>query len=218
MSSITLHPTRHNVAYYHYKGTEQPIFYYEGGVSEKILKAGFEQIDKLFSYYSKVTVVLTQLHQPNYTPDNAMLSTYLKSMSNKLKKHFSAKYMAFLWAREQGSASDQQHYHIAFLLNGHKCNQSYTIDTLSREVWGNVCENGFVYFPKNRVFCLHRSGKDSSLRRARMRMSYAAKMQTKTQIPARIKRFGVSQIAYQNCDRKLRAFRKIYPSTKTKKA
>ncbi|CAH0541815.1 YagK/YfjJ domain-containing protein [Vibrio marisflavi] len=196
-SSVTLHPTRRNVAYYHYKGEEQPILYSEKGVCTKILKATFEQIDKLFSYYSKVTIVLTQLHQSQYSNDNAALSKYFKIMTRKLKKHFATKYMAYIWAREQSTPDTQQHYHIAFILNGHKCNKSYTVDGFSEEVWKQVSEGGFVYKPKNRVFLLYRSGKDALLRSARMRLSYAAKHQSKDQIQAGIKRFGVSQLRYK---------------------
>ncbi|MGR5430186.1 YagK/YfjJ domain-containing protein [Vibrio astriarenae] len=193
---IILNPERRNTAHFLYKGGYQPIFFYEGGINIPMLRGGFEQIDKYFSYYSKVTIVLAQLHMKIATKGNEAISQFIKLISSALKAHYQNRYIAYMWAREQSSPDAAQHYHVALMVNGHKCQSSYIIDQLCRKIWGQVTNGGFAFRPRRRMFRLDRYGHDTFLKRFRMRLSYAAKNRTKEHIPKGVRKYGVGQLSY----------------------
>ena len=178
MCQITLHESKKFLAYYQYQNEQQLIFHKKLGVKKEILEQGFKQLDIFMSYYSKVSVILLQLHPDRFTEDNKVITQFLTKFKKALKKQYKSK-IGYLWVREQNVA-DAQHYHLVVMVNGHKCNSAYTVGKMCDEIWEGPMDTNFSYRVKNRIYCIKKYKKDGrELRAARMRMSYMAKNETK---------------------------------------
>ncbi|OBU19490.1 inovirus Gp2 family protein [Photobacterium kishitanii] len=193
MEHIILHESKKYLAYYLYNEIPQLIFYYAPlGVNKKILKQGYSQLDNLLTYYSKVTVIFLQLHQKEFTPDNRVISSFLKQLKRKLEKHYNSA-IAYLWVREQGSAP-AQHYHLVIMVNGHKCSSSQYILKMATEIWESPKDGNYSFKVKNRTYRIEKYKDNNEYQAARMRMSYFAKMKTKDTTHQYLNSFGVSRI------------------------
>lgn len=193
-SKLTLHPTHRGVAYLEYKGEQQPVFYYPEGLYVDNLYTCYEQIDCMFSHHRKVTVVLIQFHQRQYSTSNQMLSRALNRLISTLKNHYSTKRIGYFWAREEG-VSKAPHYHIAIFLDGSVCQSTYHVLQHAQSIWSALQAGNNVWQPKRNLYLLNRGDSDRfKLRAARMRISYAAKKTTKETISSRTRKFGSSQL------------------------
>lgn len=204
-SRLTTYPNKKNIGLFEYQGEQQPIFLYPEGVFTDALDASYAQLDAILTHYSKVVVVLIQLHQSEYTTDNHPLSRFFKSFIAAVKKQYAStnnpadSKVAYAWAREESEERTNQHYHIAIMLNGSKCKSSYHINELARQSWLKIDQNNQVWFPKRNAYHISRNhehcGHHLDLRAARMRMSYAAKMRTKELVPVKTRKFGFSHLS-----------------------
>ncbi|EJL6781875.1 inovirus-type Gp2 protein [Vibrio parahaemolyticus] len=193
-SKLTLHPIHKKVAYLEYKKQQQPVFYYPTGLYVENLCSCYEQLDRMFSYHRKVTVVMIQFHQYQYSHDNKQLSTLMSRLISKLKSHYQSKRIGYFWAREEGS-NGKLHYHAAIMLNGSVCKSPFFIYQHAKAIWETLFPQNYVWLPKRSTFLLSRSELVScELRKARMRLSYFAKKETKESVPFGTKKFGCSQI------------------------
>lgn len=196
MSPISLHQSKKFLAYYNYNNEPQLIFNWKTGIREEILEKGFKQLDIMMTDYSKVSVILLQLHQDHFTEDNAILTRCLVQLKKKIKKKYNCK-IGYLWVREQNNA-DGQHYHLAIMVNGHKCNNAYAIGKMCEEVWEGPTDTNFAYRVRNRIYRIERyKNDDHELRAARMRMSYMAKNDSK-HFEKYTNCFGVSRLKPSN--------------------
>ncbi|HGF5167488.1 inovirus-type Gp2 protein [Vibrio parahaemolyticus] len=194
-----MHPTHKNVAYVNYKKQQQPIFFYESGIYIDILLSAFEQLDSLFSYYSKVTVVFLQLHQPSYSDSNKLISLLCQRLIKKIKKRYNCTRVAYSWVREEGEHGNNLHYHMAIMVNGSLCKSGYHINKDTDKIWRSLgSSHSYTWTVKRNTYRLQREGKDHLIRAARMRISYAAKKATKDFKQKR--KFGCSQIKPRYAD------------------
>ncbi|NIY92583.1 rolling circle replication-associated protein [Vibrio diazotrophicus] len=191
-SLITIHPTHKNVAYITYKNQEQPIFFYAGGLYQNILFSAFEQLDALFSYNNKVTVIFLQLHQPLFSESNKNISMFINKLIRKIKARDYGSRVAYSWAREEGKLGNNLHYHVAIMVNGSLCQSDYYIEKDANEIWCSLGAGCYTWRLKRNTYRLRREGKDHLIRAVRMRLSYAAKKATKDFKQKR--KFGCSQL------------------------
>jgi len=194
MYQIALHESKKHLAYLNYYGEEQLIFHPRGGVIKKILLRSFSQLDTMISYYSKVSVVFLQIHQKEFTDDNKQMALFIKRFQLQLSKIYSCKF-GYVWVREQVYAQSQ-HYHLAIMLSGHLCQSSRGIDQLCKDVWEQINPLNFSFKVRNRIYRIHREGKQHELRAARLRMSYLAKVHSKTNFGSHTKAFSTSRLPY----------------------
>ncbi len=192
MCQITLHESKKFLAYYQYQNEQQLIFHKKKGVKKNILERGFEQLDILMTYYSKVSVILLQLHQSYFTADNNVMTKFVIELKKRIKKKYNCE-IGYLWVREQNVAY-AQHYHLMVMVNGHKCNNAYTVSNMCEDIWQGPTDTNFAYRVKNRIYCIKRYKNDGQeLRATRMRMSYMAKNDTK-EFAKYTKSFGRSKL------------------------
>ena len=192
MCQITLHESKKFLAYFCYQNEQQLIFYRKSGIKKEILEQSFKQLDIMMSYYSKVTIILLQLHPDQFTADNDVMTRFLVFFKKRLEKKYKSK-IGFIWVREQNTA-EAQHYHLAVMINGHKCNNSYTVNEICKEIWEGPMDTNFSYQVKNRIYCIKQYLNDNSeLRAVRMRLSYMAKNETKD-FTKYTKSFGSSRL------------------------
>nr|WP_159064965.1 inovirus-type Gp2 protein [Thaumasiovibrio subtropicus] len=152
----------------------------------------YEQLDIMRSYYSKVTVILLQLHQATYTPSSRQLTNMLSKLKAKLQSHYGTK-VGYFWVREQDKA-DSQHYHVAIMLNGHKCQRSKLVDIITQTYWENLHPDNFSFRVRNRIYHVRNDDDGRELRAIRMRLSYMAKREGKERFPSYTKAYGCSRL------------------------
>lgn len=150
----------------------------------------------MFSYYSKVTIILFQFHQAEYKNDNHQLSRLVGGLKNSLKKRYANTRVGYAWAREHGKKGNDFHYHIAFMVNGSLCKSSHHLWLTAHSLCKSVSSNNYIWLPKRNTYRLHRYTEPAHINSARMRMSYAAKRRSKEQIPTGIDKFGFSQLTF----------------------
>jgi len=177
MSVITLHPSKKRLAYFDYKQQQQLIFYPSGGINKELLKRIYSQLDNMLSYYSKVTVVFLQLHQKRYTESNTLITKFFGLLKKRLSKHYGTR-IGHVWVREKHRA-EAQHYHIAVMLNGHRCQKCYRVTQYAQQIWERLGEEHFSYRVRNRIYRIERREHNRELQAVRTRLSYLAKNATK---------------------------------------
>ncbi|EGR0550174.1 inovirus Gp2 family protein [Vibrio cholerae] len=192
MCHIVLHPSKSFLAFFQYQESYQLIFYKKTGVIKKILLKAFQQIDAMISHYSKVTVVLLQLHQATPSRTSNPLTNMLSKLKAKLKAHYGCK-VGYFWVREQNNALSQ-HYHMAVMVNGHKCQSSKLIDLATQAYWENLNPDNFSFKVRNRIYRIRNDDGGHELRAVRMRLSYMAKKEGKSQFAKNTHIFGSSHI------------------------
>ncbi|EPR2983069.1 YagK/YfjJ domain-containing protein [Vibrio parahaemolyticus] len=192
MCPIALHPSKKHLAYYLYRDSYQLIFHNKHGVISEILNKAFDQLEVLRSYYSKVTVILLQLHQAFHTKNSEQLTIMLSKLKAKLQKHYGSK-VGYFWVREQNQA-ESQHYHMAIMVNGHKCQHSKLVDLATQTYWENRHPDNFSFRVRNRIYRVRNDDNGKELRAVRMRMSYMAKQDGKTQFTSHTKTYGYSKL------------------------
>lgn len=191
MCQIILHPSKKHLAYFNYESENHLIFYRKTGVIKKILVSALNQLKSMMSYYSKVTLVLLQLHQIVPSHNNKSITALMSRLKAKLQEHYKCR-VGFIWVREQCS-SDTPHYHVVVMLNGQKCQSSTLVDFLTKVVWQKIHPENFSFRIRNRIYRV-RKNDINELRAARLRLSYMAKSDSKTQFHSYTKRFGCSRL------------------------
>lgn len=191
---LTLLPQHKIVALLEYKGQYQPVFHYPEGIYTKAVLNTFNQLDIMFSYHSKVTVILVQFHQANTSEDNKQVSQFIKKAKELIYKQYGLHRVAYAWAREHGELGNNQHYHVALMLNGSVCKSGYYLKNDLNRIAKSIDTGNEIWLPDKGTFRLHRYKDSWRTRTCRMRMSYAAKMKTKESIPKGVPKFGFSQL------------------------
>jgi len=190
MALITINPNRDGYGYFKYKNKLHNIFYGKQGVDLKILKRGFEQVETMQFYYSKVTITFLELHLKNFSKNNTVMSKFMSEFKSILMKKYSCE-IGYLWVRERNRAS-AQHYHLAIMVNGHKCNKGWAIQQIADELWREKNEDGHTYFVTRSTYRLHRAD-EKEANAAKLRLSYFAKNRTK-EINLACKNFSASRL------------------------
>ncbi len=89
------------------------------GCYVSILKAAQHQMDAMLSRYSRVLVFRLDLHQYDYSGDSEKLSMMMRRFKGWVADRYGIKLVGHLWVREKERAKSQ-HYHLVFMLDGHK--------------------------------------------------------------------------------------------------
>lgn len=176
MALILINPDRNSYGYFRFKYTRYNIFHGKGGVDNTILQKGFEQIDMMQSYHNKVCIVFLEFHLNNFTNHNAVMSAFIRELKAYIKKNYGPR-IGYLWVREKNKAA-AQHYHLAVMIDGDKCNNGWNIQQFANEQWHKQNNNGTTYFVKRSTYNLLRND-DVEANAARVRLSYFAKNRTK---------------------------------------
>jgi hypothetical protein len=176
MALILINPNRKRYGYFKFKYKLYNIFHGKQGVDIKILKRGFEEVDVMQSYYSKVCIIFLEFHLKQFSSDNLVMSDFMKALKSKLAQKYKSK-ISYLWVRERHKAP-AQHYHLAIMINGHKCNNGWSTQQIANDIWRNQKTGNTTYFVKRTTYNLLRNN-EVEANAARVRLSYFAKNRTK---------------------------------------
>jgi hypothetical protein len=131
-----------------------------------------EQLKAMLSYHCQVLVLRLDLHMNNYSPDNSLVSKYMKKLKKKLIAKYALMRVGHVWAREREKAKSQ-HYHLVLMIDANKVRHPSKIIELCESIW-MAWEQPKPYTPKNCYSVLKRGDKkkyDEVFRR----ISYLAK-------------------------------------------
>lgn len=147
------------------------------GCYREILERTHDQFSACLSYHSALTVVRMDFHLHAYTDDNRVMSQFLHKLNKRLLREYSNfKRLGYVWAREMEKA-DQQHYHIALMVDRHVIQHPGRLIRICEELWQSLGQPK-PYTPKNCYYTVRRSDTES-FREAFFRVSYFAKVRGK---------------------------------------
>ena len=144
----------------------------KSGCFVEVLSRVDEQLKAMLSYHCKVLVLRLDLHMNDYTPDNSLVSRFVRKLKKKLIAKYALKRVGHVWAREREKAKCQ-HYHLVLMIDANKVRHPSKIIVLCESIWVGW-EQPKPYTPKNCYSVLKRGDKvkyDEVFRR----ISYLAK-------------------------------------------
>jgi DNA replicative helicase MCM subunit Mcm2 (Cdc46/Mcm family) len=160
------------------------------GIDNKMLHKALDQLDICLTKYKRVLVVRFDLHQPNYTGDNKIISGYFRNLQKQLKAKYEFKDIGYWWAREV-EKSKNQHYHCVLFLNGNIVRHSNNINKILKNVYTK--RNKGIHIPvitKPYYFIDNQEIKEETI----YRISYLAKGRCKGYKDTQAKNYSTSRI------------------------
>ena len=115
---------------YSKQGYALPIF-------TKQMRGIIKQLNIMTTKYSRVLVVVFDLHLDKFTETNTIISHFIKLLFARIKKEYGFKQIGFSWCREHEDAN-QQHYHMAFFLEGRKIRTPEHLYEIMQDAWWDV--------------------------------------------------------------------------------
>jgi len=174
--------------FFSYKGYLFPI-QNKGGIYTPIMRRICEQLESMLSHHSRVFIYRFDLHLSMYTPDNEVLSNFMSRLNNWLKTTYSLKRVAYIWVREHNPPTKPQHYHAVILIDGRKVDKPIKIQKHIEIIW-NL---GHLSIPPHPYYNIRR-GEHSGVQIAIKRISYLAKVYTKSSKNRQTNSYSTSRI------------------------
>ncbi len=159
----------------------------------EILEVIVDQIDAMQSHHSRVLVLRVDLHLHEWTASNSVVSELISRFRKKLARR-DIKRLGYIWCREQ-DGSDAQHYHFAFLIDGNKHRHPKRLIEEIQCIWDER-QIGFTYVPK-RCYTLLKRGDYVTYQKTFDRLSYLAKVATKSKRKATTNDYSASRIKHR---------------------
>ncbi len=178
-------------------GMELPIITHDGKYEcyveplEKIKR----ELDAMLSWHSKVFVFRLDIRIHKYSDDNQVLTKFLTSYNEWLKRKYKLNRVGYAWCREVETAK-KQHYHLVVMIDGNEVRAMKNVAEKAIEI-GSI-QNLSVWVPKNPSYFIEckklAAGDYSKYKAAFERASYLAKARGKTIKGERAKSFHTSRI------------------------
>jgi len=170
------------------------VFWVNGqhsGIYLSMAKRMINQVDTILEHHSKVHLIRFDLRLYEYSPNNQVITKFNRILFKWLKRSYQLKRIGFIWCREIETAK-QQHYHYVLMLDGHKVRHPHDILIKVKAIWEYQLQ-GSQYTPKHCYYNIMRGDYDS-LQEAIWRISYLAKVRSKSNKPPQTKNYGTSRI------------------------
>ncbi|MGI2071427.1 inovirus Gp2 family protein [Shewanella baltica] len=184
-----------------------PVLVFKNGIYEEYLQNNFKIINQTLAMYAKVFAVRIDLRFPDddNIDENRSVTRFIESLKAQIKADYIGKCnnsdgfvhqseVLYIWVQETG-IYNKSHYHLCLFFNGNAY-RSLGAFELGRpnmynrivKAWASalaldvVAAQGLVHFPKRSCYLLERSQLqlNGELSRLFMRLSYFAKVDTKT--------------------------------------
>ena len=91
----------------------------KNGCFVEILLALYRELMAMLAHHHKILFLRVDIRIFDYTPNNKIISDYLRKVKRWLSIHYDIKRVGHLWVREIEKAKNQ-HYHLILLLDGSK--------------------------------------------------------------------------------------------------
>ncbi|AAZ25794.1 YagK/YfjJ domain-containing protein [Colwellia psychrerythraea] len=168
--------SNHKLNQFKYKSHGYNIYSFkESGYNSKALNNIFKLCESMLFAYSKVFLFRIDFHVNEHSPNNQLVSNFLANYIKHLEKIYQCK-ASYICVREQ-NISAKQHYHLAFILSGHKVCYPDKITKDCASAWKRH-SSGSVHFPKKCYYMIKRGDK-RSINPCIYRLSYFVKNHSK---------------------------------------
>lgn len=162
---------------------------YPLSIFTKQMKSIIKQLNVITNNYSRVLVVVFDLHLEGFTADNKIVSDFIKLLTARIKKEYGLKQIGFSWCRELETAK-QQHYHMALFLEGRKIRTPHYLYDKIQDAWWYV---GGGFMRKTAYHMIKRNNWQSKAN-VIYHLSYQAKERGKGYRPTQTKDYGLSRL------------------------
>jgi hypothetical protein len=153
------------------------------------------EFDAMLSWHSKLFVFRLDIRVHSYSADNQVLTKFLTSYNEWLKRKYKLNRIGYAWCREVETAK-KQHYHLVLMIDGNEVRTMKNVADKAIEI-GSI-QNLSVWVPKNPSYLIRRKelagGDYSKYKLAFERASYLAKERGKTIKGERANSFHTSRI------------------------
>lgn len=189
--------------------------------NQDILKSIYEQMKVMSNRHNKVLFIRFDLHYPvgDKRPDG---SEHVSELFKRLVEKYQRQSVdtRYMWAREQKSDQDAQHYHCVLLMDGNIVQKYFHILQVVTEIWGRILGRdgrGLVDFCNrdgNGIMIRRPSSKatgealkldqeeyNSNFDKCFKWASYLAKDNQKAHTPYSMRSYGSSRISQQDRER-----------------
>ena len=160
------------------------------GIYLEILTRMIGQLDTAYSIHKRVLVVRFDLHLKHYTPNNEVISKFIKRTKQWLARNYKMKDIGYAWVRELERAK-AQHYHLVLFLDGDKIRYPAKLIKHIKETWS---DNGYIPTIKNPYYFLDKHNHKEMRAEAINRISYLAKTRGKRYRDPQTKDYGASRL------------------------
>jgi len=157
----------------------------------EILEAIDNQLTAMLSHHSRVLVVILGFHLRNYSKTNQLMSNFIRKIKKCLKRKYGLLRVGHIWGREKHTV-DNQHYHVAFLLNGNDVKHSSKIIEHCEKIWIDLGQPK----PHTPEHCFYLVNRDNpqEYNEVFYRLSYLAKKRGKGKKPKATNDYSASRI------------------------
>ena len=136
-------------------GTTYNLNVKRSGVYSVIIHRAIDQLDICEAKWKRVLVIRFDLHQDFYSPDNKLVSRFMKNLKARLEREYQIYDPGYVWVREKERAKNQ-HYHGAIYLDGNKIRHPSKVIRTMKSVWESIRATNHIpvvskpyYFVKN---------------------------------------------------------------------
>ena len=165
------------------------------GCYSEILTAIASQLVYMYEKYSRIIVIVFDLHMAEGTANNEPISMLFRSIRKILQRTYGVKYYGYSWARELNPTADlmsKQHYHAALILDNHSIKHPSKLLKHIESFW-TAEGRPKPYVGKNCYYHVPR-GDIQKLSAAFYRMSYQAKCRDKGNKHATTNNYSTSRL------------------------
>jgi hypothetical protein len=160
------------------------------GIYLEILTRIINQLDTSYSIHKRLLVVRFDLHLRHYTPNNEVISKFIKRTKQWVSRNYKMKDIGYVWVREV-ERSKVQHYHLVLFLDGDKIKHPGRLIKRLKETW---LDNGHMPVIKNPYYFLDKHNRQELRGKVIDRLSYLAKTRGKRYRDHHTKDYGSSRL------------------------
>ena len=153
------------------------------------------EIDAMLSHHDKVFVLRLDVHVHTHSQTNEVISKFRKSYTDRIKRYYKTKNVAYVWCREV-EKKKKQHYHFAVIVDGNEAWVAGALLAMAEEV--AAIQDLSIGYCDNPSYLIKRTdlakGDYSTYNDAFYRLSYLAKERGKTIKAERANSYQTSRI------------------------
>ena len=160
------------------------------GVYSVIIHRAIDQLDICEAKWKRVLVVRFDLHQEFYSPDNKLVSRFMKSLKAHLEREYQIHEPGYVWVRELEKAKSQ-HYHGYIYLDGNEIRHSSKLLRTMEAIWKNIRATNHMSVVRKPYYFIN---DEQTKIEAVTRISYLAKARGKGYRDTQTKDYSTSRL------------------------
>jgi len=160
------------------------------GIYLEILTRIINQLDIAYLIHKRLLVVRFDLHLNDYTPNNEVISKFIKRAKQWLSRNYKMKDIGYAWVREV-ERSKAQHYHLVLFLDGDKIRYPNKLIKHIKDTWS---DNGYSPTINHPYYFINKDNYQEVRSKVIYRISYLAKTRGKRYREPQTKDYGTSRL------------------------